>query len=63
MFSTAPKHARIALYAPPGALLLLEVFWNVHRVSSTARQYDNDDVDVSAARRMPRVVGYSDAIY
>ena len=63
MFSTAPKHARIALYALLGALLLLDAFWNVHRVSSTARQYDNDDVEISAARRLPGVVGFSDAIY
>jgi len=56
------KHARVALYALLGVFLLLEAFWNVHRVSSTAQLYD-DDVEVSAARRLPRAVGVEDAIY
>jgi hypothetical protein len=64
MFSAAVcKHARVALYALLGVLLVLEAFWNVHRVSSTAQLYDDDDVQVSAARRLPRAVGVEDAIY
>jgi hypothetical protein len=58
--SAVRKHARLALYALLGALVLLQTFWDVHRVSSTAH---DDDVEISAARRLPRVVGFSDAIY
>lgn len=62
----ARKRARVSLYALLGALLLghllLQAFSGVRHASSTAQVYD-DDVEISAARRLPRSVGFEDAVY
>jgi len=62
----ARELARVAFYGLLGALMLvhlfLQAFWGVHRISSTAQLHD-DDVEISAARRLPRSVGFEDAIY
>ena len=63
MRTAVRERARFALYVLLGALLLLDAFWSAHRVSSTAQLYDDDDVEISAARRLPHAAGFEDAVY
>jgi hypothetical protein len=60
MFFNPIREARIALCALIGALVLLQAFWDIRR---TAQQHYEDDVEISAARRLPHAVGFEDAIY
>jgi hypothetical protein len=52
------RRARTAIYVLTAALLLAQAFWE----SSGTRSSD-DDVEISAARRMPRTATVEDAIY
>jgi hypothetical protein len=55
-------NAPLVVYAVLGVLLIFEAFWNIMPVFSTSQPYENE-VEVSAARRLPGAPGVEDAIY